>query len=92
MCSWQLQVFPDQQDHCEPSSALSSAWVYNHMVDPGEKEHFVSRLRKYTWKRKEKLLNETRRENMHVNKILESYKIMDTWTFCMGVENFFWLI
>jgi hypothetical protein len=44
-----------------------------------EKEHFVFSLRKYTWERKENLLNKTRRENMHVNKILELYKIMPAW-------------
>jgi hypothetical protein len=55
-----------------------------------EKEHFVFRLRKYAWKRKENLLNKIRRENTHASKILESHKIMHTQTLCMGVENVFW--
>lgn len=47
-----------------------------------QKEQYVPTLRKYTWKRKENLLNEIRGENMHANKILELYKIMCTWTVC----------
>lgn len=75
-----------------PIAPLVFAWVLHHMEagegGAREKEHFVFRLRKYTWKRKENLLNKIRRKNMHANRILELYKIIHTQTLCMGVQNF----
>lgn len=77
-------------------ASLVFAWVLHHMETRGggarEKEHFVFRLRKYTWKRKENLLNKIRRENMHTNKILESYKIITYSNSLHGsfLANFFW--
>lgn len=63
-----------------PIAPLFLAWVPHHMEarEEGawEKEHFVFRFRKHTWKRKENLLNKIRREYTSVNKILESYKII----------------
>lgn len=61
-----------------PIAPLFLAWMLHHMEarreGAREKEHFVLSLRKHSWKRKENLLNKTKRENMHVNKILELYK------------------
>lgn len=58
-----------------PLAPLVLSWVLCHMEARGggarQKEHFVSRIRKYTWKRKEHLLNKIRRESIHADKILE---------------------
>lgn len=49
-----------------PTAPLVLTWVLCHVEarkgGAGQKEHFVSRLRKYTWRRRENLLNKIRRE------------------------------
>lgn len=76
-----------------PLAPLVLAWVLCHMEARGggarQKEHFVSRIRKYTWKRKENLLNKIKRENIRAEKILELYKIVCTSTLCWELNTFF---
>lgn len=77
-----------------PTAPLVLTWVLCHVEaregGAGQKEHFASRLRKYTWKRRENLLNKIRKENTHANKILELYKIICIRTL-LEVEHFFGL-
>lgn len=77
-----------------PTAPLVLTWVLCHMEaregGAGQKDHFVSRLSKYTWKRKEDLLNKIRRENTRANKILELYKIIHN-RILLEIEHFFGL-
>lgn len=55
-----------------------------------EKEHFVFRLRKYAWERKENLLNKIKKgKTTHASKILEPHKIMYLKLFAWELKTFF---